>query len=252
MSEIIDKLALYFGEDYKINQYITIHNPMVGDVIQKGEENYFRVLSRLTAIPSDMKALLWDNGINWMDISDFDFFCLISRTLSSKDTSIFLGDLDLSKMEDATDETNGEHVLYQRTNDGKTIVIDQGIYIRMVTFLREVHNITPKVEYASTKTLTKILVELNRSDIAKAAKEPYKSSLFPLVSTLINMEGFKYNLQEIRTMPYFAFIDSVRRIPLIRSTSALLNGCYSGWIDGSKIDKKNLNWFKEFDSKTNS
>lgn len=248
MNSDIDLLSLYFGEDYKINEFITVHNPTIGDVINKGEKDYFSVLSRLTAIPSDMKAMLWDNGICWMDISDFDFFCLISKSLSVKDTSVFLGDLDLSKMKDGIDETNQEHVLYQKADNGKYIIIDRGIYLRIVTVLRKIHNLKPKIEYASTKTLTKILIELNRSDIQSAANRPYNSSLLPLISTMTNMEGFKYNLNDIREMPYYAFIDSVKRISLIKSTNALLNGCYSGWIDGSKIDKKSLNWFKEFDS----
>ena len=150
-------------------------------------------------------------------------------------------------MKDGIDERNQEHVLYQRTDSGKYIVIDQGIYLRIVTTLRKIHNLKPKIEYASTKTLTKILVDLNRSDIRSAANKPYTSSLLPLISTMINMEGFKYDLKGIKQLPYYAFIDSVKRIPLIKSTNALLNGCYSGWIDGSKIDKKSLNWFKEFD-----
>ena len=151
-------------------------------------------------------------------------------------------------MKDGIDETNQEHVLYQKADNGKYIIIDRGIYLRIVTVLRKIHNLKPKIEYAATKTLTKILIELNRSDIQSAANRSYNSSLLPLISTMTNMEGFKYNLNDIREMPYYAFIDSVKRISLIKSTNALLNGCYSGWIDGSKIDKKSLNWFKEFDS----
>lgn len=248
MSETIDALRLYFGEDYKINDYITIHNPTIGDVLKCGEQNYFRSLHLLTAIPSDMKAMLWDMEINWMEISDFDFFCLLTRGLTSKDTQIFLGNLDLSKFSYAVNQKNGEHILYYELPNGDGITIDQSIYLRMMEVLRRIHGITPKVEKAGTKTLTKILVELNRSDIEKANKKPFESSLLPLVSSMLNAEGFKYDLDGIKKMPYYTFMDSVKRITLIKSTTALLHGCYGGWIDGSKIDKKSLNWLKDFDS----
>lgn len=85
---MIDELKLYVGEKYKINDCIAVNSPTIGDVISVGENNYFTVLHLLTAIPSDMKAMLWDMGICWMDISDFDF-CLLTRNLTSQDTRVF-------------------------------------------------------------------------------------------------------------------------------------------------------------------
>ena len=151
-------------------------------------------------------------------------------------------------MQWGTDKRTDEPVLFQIINKEDVIIIDKFIYSIIVNVLRKIHGIKPKVEIAGTKTLTKILVELNRSDIEKASKEPFKSSLLPLISTMLNMEGFNYTLQQIRDLPYYAFMDAVKRTSLIKSTSALLNGCYSGWIDGSKIDKKNLNWFREIET----
>ena len=58
MSNPINELKLYFGDDYEINQYITVHNPTVGDVIEMGETEYFTALHTLIAIPSDMKSIL--------------------------------------------------------------------------------------------------------------------------------------------------------------------------------------------------
>lgn len=246
----IDKLSLYFGDDFIINDFITVHNPTIGDVIKVGEAEYYRALHLLTAIPSDMKAFLWDMDICWMDISDFDFFRLISRGLTPEITEVFLGDLNLSEMECGRNPMNGDPVLYRMLDDGNILIIDEYIYYLIVTILRTIHNLTPKIERVRTKTLTKLLVQINREDIAKANSKPFTSVLFPLISAMVNVEGFKYNLKQIREMPYFAFMDSVQRISLIKSTTALLNGCYSGWIDGNKIDKKELNWLKEMEINT--
>lgn len=60
----VDPIKLYFGDDYRLTDAITIRQPTLGDVIDIGEEQYFSVVQMLTAIPSDMKAPLWDVGID--------------------------------------------------------------------------------------------------------------------------------------------------------------------------------------------
>lgn len=246
MSNSINELKLYFGDNYEINQYITIHNPTVGDVIEMGETEYFSALHSLITIPSDMKSILWDRGICWMDISDYDLFFMLAPTIPLEQSMIFFGELDFTKFLPGINDENGEPVLLQFTQDHFPIVIDSGIYLRIVKVLRTMHNITPKVEYAMNKTTRNILIELDREERLKRKNADEISTLQPLISAMVNSEGFKYDLQGIRNMPYYAFLDSIQRISLIKNSSALLQGCYGGWVDGSKIDKENLNWLKQF------
>lgn len=49
----VDELQLYFGDDYVINDYISITQPLVGGVVDYGESQYFSMVHTLTAIPSD-------------------------------------------------------------------------------------------------------------------------------------------------------------------------------------------------------
>lgn len=60
----LDDLQLYFGNDYKINEKITIKQPTIGDIVDFGEEKYFSMAQTLTSIPSDMKSVLWDMKID--------------------------------------------------------------------------------------------------------------------------------------------------------------------------------------------
>lgn len=48
-----DALFLYFGDDYVINDKITISQPTIGMVADYGEAQYFSMVHSLTAIPSD-------------------------------------------------------------------------------------------------------------------------------------------------------------------------------------------------------
>lgn len=248
---MIDELKLYVGEKHKISDYITVNSPTIGDVISVGENSYFTVLHLLTAIPSDMKAMLWDMGICWMDISDFDFFCLLTRSLTQKDTSVFLGDLDLNSMEFGQDNRTGEHVLFKELSNGNYVIINNEIYHQIVKVLRTIHNITPKVEKVNSDTMKELLVQVNREDIAKSAKEEKTSTLLPLISSMVNSSGFKYDVRSISNLTYYAFMDAVNRINAINNANAMLSGIYGGFVDTSKLDKDQLNWMRDFRKKVN-
>lgn len=250
MNSQIDELKLYFGDNFNVNKYMSIRHPLIGDIVETGESNYFLTVHTLCAIPSDMKSQLWDMGICWEDLEDFELFAMLSRSLTLEDTRIFFGDIDFSKFELGTSLDNNELVLYQETKPTKEnpdgyIKIDKLAYLKIVGFLRTIHGIIPKIERAGSKTVQKILIEEDRRKIAKIKNEDQHSQLLPLISSLINCSEFKYGLQEVRQMPVYAFMDSVSRVQIIKSSTALLQGCYSGMIDTSKIDKKELNWMRD-------
>ena len=90
----IDELKMYFGDDIQINEYIKIHPPSVGEMVDYGEQEYYSMIHCLTAIPSDMKSRLFDIGIDYEEISDFDFFYLMTRGLTIEQTSLLFYDLD--------------------------------------------------------------------------------------------------------------------------------------------------------------
>lgn len=95
--------------------------------------------------------------------------------------------------------------------------------------------------------MKKLLIDLNREDIAKASKESSGSTFKPLISSMLNSEGFKYDIFSVRQVPYMAFIDSLGRIPAIKNAMAMLSGIYGGWVDTSKMDKEQLNWMRDLD-----
>ena len=245
----INELKVYFGDDYVINNAITIKHPKIGDIVELNEQDYFSTVYTLAAIPSDMKSQLWDLGICWEDITDFELFVMLSRSLPIDKTKVFFGDIDFGKFDIMQNTVNDELVMVQKVNPTESnpdglIIIDTYIYLQIVEYIRKLHNIVPKVEKAGSNTVRRILIEEDRRKLMKVKDEGYKSQLLPLISSLINCSEFKYGLNEIRQMPIYAFMDSISRVQVIKSSTALLQGCYSGMIDSSKIDKKELNWMR--------
>jgi hypothetical protein len=237
----IDELQMYFGEDYIVNSYITIHQPTIGEIVKYGEREYYSMIHTLTCIPSDMKSQLWDLQIDYMEISDFTLFMLLTRALSQEQTSLIFGDLDLSKLYPYTNTQNEQIVLCDET--GK-IIIDELAYMKIVNYLRKLHGIKPKVEIATTKTVKKILIQLDRERIEKQKNQPYKSQLKELISGMMRYPGFKYKKNELKECGLYEFMDTVQGAQIYVSSTALLQGSYSGMIDTSKIDKNNFNWLR--------
>lgn len=95
-----DELQSFYGKSYVINEHLTVKHPKIKKIMKYGEEKYFSLIHSLTAIPSDMKSMLFDNEIDYEEISDFEFFTLLYNNFTVEDTEIIFGDqLDFSKLE---------------------------------------------------------------------------------------------------------------------------------------------------------
>ena len=236
----VDQLQLYFGDDYVINDKIKISQPTIGDIVDFGEAQYFNVIYTITAIPSDMKSQLWDLGIDWMEIEDFDLFVMLAPTLPVEKTKLLFGDLDFTKLKLYKNRENGDILLADLDTGVK---IDKMIYLRIVNYLRKVHNITPKIERAANKTTKQILIDEDRMRIQTNKEKPFKSYLLPLISSVKARMG--YTKDYVRNEGFVEFFDDVSRLQIIHNADHLLSGCYAGTIDMKKINKADLNWLRE-------
>ena len=236
----VDPLQLYFGDDYIINDKIKIKQAKIGDIVDFGEAKYFSVVHTLTAIPSDLKSKLWDMGLDWMEIEDFELFMMLAPTLSKENTELLFGDLDFTKLKPYRNKENGDIVLADLESGVK---IDKLIYLRIVNYLRKVHNITPKIERAANKTTKQILIDEDRMKIRLNQEKPFKSYLLPLISSVKVRMG--YTKDYVRNEGFVEFFDDLSRLQIINNADHLLAGCYSGMIDTKKINKADLNWLKE-------
>lgn len=239
----VDELQLYFGDDYVINDYISITQPRIGQVVDYGESQYFSMVHTLTAIPSDMKSQLWDLELDWTEVEDFQLFMMLVQTLTPDKTYILFGDLDFSKLRPFTNNQNGDIVLADKETG---IIVDKMIYLRIMSYLRKLHNITPKVEKAANKMTKKILIEEDRQRILLAKDKPFKSYLLPLISAIKVKQG--YTKDYVRNMGLYEFFDDLARAQVINNADHLLSGAYSGMMDLKKVNKREFNWLRPLDN----
>lgn len=236
----IEPLDLYVGKPYRINDKIICYQPKIGDIVDYGENAYFSMVHTLCATPADMKVRLFDAGINWMEISSFEIFCMIAPSLPIEQTKILLGDLDLSLLKTYRSKENGEIILASAEQQAK---IDKLIYERIVNCIRKMHGLKANNERAHNKATMRAMIENDRQTMELNAKKEPSSYLLPLISSVKCKMGCTkdYILNE----GLFEFFDDVNRLNVIDNANHLVSGIYAGTVDSKKISKENLNWMRE-------
>ena len=233
-------MKIIFGDEYPINDYISMKQATIGEIISVGEVEYFHILHTLCAIPSNMKSQLWDLGIDYEEIKDFELFAQLAPTIPKEFSKFFFTpEIDFSKLTPSIKKDNGDLVLVDYESG---LILDNYAYLKIVAYLRNLHGIEAKVEHAGNEDTKKILIEMDRQDKELNNEKPFKSFLAPLAVAMINTEEFKYDYQSIRTLNIGAFMASVKQIQRKKNVMALLQGCYGGMIDTSKIKTQELTW----------
>lgn len=247
-----DILKMYFGEDYYVTDKIRIIQPTIGDILEFGESRFWGVVSKLCANPTSLRLMLWDNGIDWNKIEDFELFIMLVQDLEKKDTEILFGDIDFTKFK-LIKNSNEKLVLVYMPDP--TIQIDEEVYTRMVGYLRVMFNIHPKVEKAKGKATKEAIIDEERinlrNELNKIDKETWeRSTLFPLISAALNHPGFKYKKSELKEIGIVEFMDSVKRLQVYESVTSFMTGIYMGMVDTKKINlQEELNWMRDLYSK---
>lgn len=259
-SSEISLLQLYFGDPYQVSDKILVYQPTIGGILEYdkkfGESEFWSMLNVFIGNTTSYRLLLWDMGIDWNEISDFQLFSLLIKTLKVENTEILFGDLDLSSFdaymkqipnEDESDnkeesEPKQEMILWNPELD---IEINEDIYKNIALYIRTMFNIFPKVEKAKGKTTKKWIIEEDRMNLANAKKEDTTSTFLPLIESCCCHAGFKYKKNELREVGIYEFMRSVQRLQVYESTTALLKGMYSGFIDTKGIDKEEFDFMRD-------
>ena len=240
-----DVMKMYFGDDYYAAPKICIHQPSIGEIIEYGETAFWSNVTMLCGNTTSFRLQLWNNGIDWNKISDFELFSSIISGMSIEKTNIFFGELDFTKMRPIENKDEKLVLVYMPDPE---IQIDEEMYNRIIGYLRLMVNYYPKIEKAKNKATKEALIwedEMNLKNAERLKKDEkfQPSTLFPLISAALNHPGFKYKKNELKEVGIFEFMDSIRRLQVYESTTSLMKGMYSGFVDTSKLKlDKELNW----------
>src|SRR5574344_1442306 len=241
MDNVNDEIQLYRGKDFHISDKFIIKQPTIGEICDFGEHKYLSMVSTIIATPFDMILQLTEMGIDFTEITPYQLFCLTSKSLTPDVTSLLFGDLDFTKFQ-----------MYKK-NDSIIMVNQDGIEINEINYeifteyIRRIHCI-PKQKFTSVANdfAKNELIKEAQMDMERWKRKniKFKSTYLPLVSSLVNHQGFKFDWNTVWDMKVYAFFDSIQRIQIYENASHLYTGLYSGCVEFDKI-KKELNWMQE-------
>lgn len=271
-SSDVDLLKIYFGDPYPITDKITLYQPSIQDIIDYGESEFYAVLFMFIGNTTYRKLFLWDNGIDWNKISDYELFMNMVRALPVDKTSIFFKDIDFEKFDiyetgwkpeqeeeqpaeekkpSAAEKMRKSFELFEKSytfyNQEQDIEINAETYHKIADAMRHMTKIFPKTEHTFGKTSKELLITEERERNKRALRESEDkptSTLLPLISSCVNHPGFKYKATELREVHINELMDSVQRLQIYESTHALLGGAYSGFMDSSKIPKDQFDFMR--------
>lgn len=271
----INALKVYFGDPYQVTDKITLYQPTVEDIIEN-ELGFWYCVNSLTATSTFYRLDLWDNGIDWNNVSNYEMFCYcVSRMPVEVSKIFFKQQLDFSnfqllkiqgvqpdelqlppnqKKPRASDKRNLKfrnfekmYTFYDEKND---IEINAEAFHTISNVVGYIANVYHKNEYAIGKASKQLIIEGDRNLRAKNElqlknSKTASSTMQPLISMCVNHPGYKYNIEETRKLPIAQFMDCARRLQVYESTHALLIGSNSGFIDTSKIPRESFNFMRE-------
>lgn len=240
---MIDELQLLSGGDIEIANGFYLHAPLLSEIRDMGEREYYGMVSTFCATPSDYKSILYDNfNTDYEAISDYDFFLMLWVTLASsgnKDISLILPGCKTEDFSIVQDKATDTISLVNRENG---IIINEVTYAILVDNLRKLHGFEKHVDIAGNESTKAYLINKARKEIQRKKNDEYKPVLTPLISAMVNCGDFKYDHHTVWGLTIYQFMDSVKRIQKRDNSQHILTGIYTGNIDGKKIPENSYNW----------
>ena len=217
---------------------LSIRIPTVGEILED-EQNYYNIISSLTASPYQYMVQLNDVfHIDYTTITDYELFMMLFSAYLQSDLSIVFGDLNISDFKIKTD--NQQDILMSPSSG---IEINEKVYNDLANIIRKI-NLLEKVNYKpGNESAKKYLLEKERKRQKRNAKKPYEPYLEKIVIALVNTNEFPYDYDSCMDLSIYRFNQSFKQIQHKIAFDKTMIGVYAGTVDTSKLSNKdNLTW----------
>lgn len=251
----VDKLKLLRGKPIKFSDLLTIYQPTLGQIEEVGEQRFFNTLWIMCSCAWDMPSTFADAGIDFMSVSDWEFFMQTVRGFNIEDTRLVFGDLDFSKLspmsyQKSEDDTEPQIVL--GNTEPMTIngieyqpaqyIFTEDMYKEMIPFVREMIGFQHKGRKAANKATAQILIMDDRRQRNRHKNDVYESMFHNGIISLVNTEEFPYTYETVFDITMYQFTKSLMQIQGKKQACALLQGSMSGFVDTSTIPSNSFQW----------
>lgn len=229
---------LLYKRSYVINDSIQINIPTVGQVIEN-ENDYYNLVSVLTAMPIDMMVQLDEVGIDFTTINEYDLFLLMFAGIKEMNTSLVFGDLDLSNLNIAANKQNGTLVLIDKNEQVK---IDRAIHGQIAGVLRLIHHLDKNRRKPANPEAKEFMLKRARDKMRRMKGRTQDSQLESLIIAMVNTEQYKYDFEGTKELSIYQFNESVRQVIKKVDYDNRMYGIYAGTVSVKELSQDDLNW----------
>ena len=231
-------LNLLYKQEYAINEHIKIQIPTVGEVLDN-EDDYYTMVTMLTAMPVDMMVQLDDIGVDFTAVNEYELFLILFNALKDKDTSLIFGELDLKPFRSAVNPQNNTIVLRDKETG---VVIDRGVQGQIASVLRKIHNLKRNNRKPANQEAREYMLQRAREKMRRRSKRVNDSQLEELIVAMVNTEQFHYGFEGTRELSIYQFNESVRQVIKKIDYDNRMHGVYAGTVNAKELSQDDLNW----------
>lgn len=229
---------LLFAREYKINEHIGVVVPEVGAILDS-EDNYYGLVSMLTAMPIDMMVQLDDVGIDFTEINEYELFLLLFPAIQESDTSLIFGSLDLRKFRMEINEQSKLPVL---RDEDTGAVIDRSIHSHIASVLRKIHHIDQNRRRPGNSDAKEFMIERARQKMRRKQRQKQDSVLEEQIVALVCTEQYKYDFESTRSLTIYQFQECLHQIINKIDYDNRMHGVYAGTVRAKDLSQSDLNW----------
>jgi hypothetical protein len=231
-------INLLYKREYAINQNIKICIPKVREILDQ-EDDYYGMVSMLTAMPIDMMVQLDDIGVDFTSINEYELFLLLFSSLKGRDTSLIFGDLDLNGFSPVVNPQNDCIVLLDSSTG---TVIDRNIHWEIAGALRKIHNLKRNNRRPGNKEAREYMIRRAREKMRRRNSQKKESQLEGLIVAMVNTEQFHYDFEGTGDLTIYQFNESVQQVIKKIDYDNLMYGIYAGTVNAKELSQDALNW----------
>jgi hypothetical protein len=203
------------------------------------EDDYYTMVTMLTAMPVDMMVQLDDIGVDFTAINEYELFLILFNALKDKDTSLIFGELDLKPFRSAVNPQNNTIVLRDKETG---VVIDRGIQGQIASVLRKIHNLKRNNRKPANQEAREYMLQRAREKMRRRSKRVNDSQLEELIVAMVNTEQFHYGFEGTRELSIYQFNESVRQVIKKIDYDNRMHGVYAGTVNAKELSQDDLNW----------
>ena len=249
----VDKLKVLSGEPIKISDLLTIYQPTIREIKDIGEQKFLNTIWIICSCAWDMPSAFADIGVDFMSVSDWQFFIQTVQTFPMEYTRLIFGELDFQKLKPMSlksneDDTEPQIVLVnlepltigEVTYQPTEYIFTEQMYHQMIPYVREMIGFQHKGRKAKNRATAQILIMDDRKQRARHKDDPYESMFHNGIISLVNTEEFPYTYKTVLDLTIYQFTKSLIQIQGKKQACAMLQGSMSGFVDTSKIPSINF------------